>query len=168
VEGMTFAASIDFVIQRQRGIWLRCFLSAMILTLLLAGIEPVLAQVDIPKPERLTHVEGIVVDPEGHPVSNIEVMLVKPDTVTLQLSTRTDQSGEFHFDKVKGDYVFRVARSRYAPAERAIFVTDEIVTHLERKKLYVILGPGACQDECSAVLTSKREFDRTIRARNRH
>jgi len=94
------------------------------------------------------------------------VELVKPDTVKLELSTRTDQSGAFQFEKVKGDYLFQIARTKYAPAERAIFVTDEIITHLERKKLYVILGPAACQDECSAVLTSKRDFDETLR-RNR-
>jgi hypothetical protein len=163
---MTVLTSRNIAIHKQRGFWLRCFLSAAIF-LLLAGASS-LAQLDLPRPERLTHVEGIVVDSDGHPVPNIEVMLVKPDTVTLELSTRTDQSGAFHFDKVKGDYFFRVARSRFAPAERAIVVTDEIVTHLARKKLYVILGPGACQDACSAVLTSKREFDRTIRKNSRH
>jgi hypothetical protein len=125
------------------------------------------AQLDLPKPERLTHVEGLVVDPNGHPMPNIEVALVKPDLVALRLDTRTDQSGEFHFDKVKGDYLFQVARTKYAPAERAIFVTDEIVTHLQRKKLYVVLGPGACQDACSAVLTSKKDFERTLRRNKR-
>ena len=165
---MTFVANRDFGIQKQRGFWLRCFLGGMILATLLPDSRVLQAQVDIPKPERLTHVEGIVVDPSGHPVSDIEVTLAKPDAVTFELSTRTDQAGGFHFDKVKGDYLFRVARSRYAPAERAVFVTDEIVTVLERKKLYVILGPGACQDACSAVLTSKKDFDRAIRKNNRH
>ena len=42
------------------------------------------------------------------------------------------------------------------------------LTTLERKKLYVILGPGACQDACSSVFTSKREFDRAIREKNKH
>ena len=54
------------------------------------------------------------------------------------------------------------------PQLREIVVTDEVVTALERKKLYVILGPGACQDECSLILTSKHDFDREIRKRNRH
>jgi hypothetical protein len=162
---MTLFASEQFGISKQRGFWLRCFLSAAMLVLIVCRAS---AQLDLPKPERLTHVEGIVVSPEGQPVPNIEVTLVKPDTVAPQWSTRTDQSGTFHFDKVKGDYLLQVARSKYAPAERAIVVTDEIVTHLERKKLYVVLGPGACQDACSAVLTSKRDFDRTIRKNSRH
>jgi len=152
---------------RPAGLWLRCFL-AVVLCAGLAGANSLKAQIDVPGPERLSHVEGIVVDPLGLAVPNIEVSLVKPDTVTIKLSTRTDQSGAFHFDHVKGDYFFRVARSKFAPAERAIVVTDEIVTALERKKLYVILGPGACKDECSSVLTSKRDFDRAIRKKNKH
>ena len=43
-----------------------------------------------------------------------------------------------------------------------------LLRSLERKKLYVILGPGACKDDCSSVLTSKREFDRAIREKNEH
>jgi Carboxypeptidase regulatory-like domain len=150
---------------RPAGLWLRCFLGG---ALCLASAGSLTAQVDIPKPERLTHVEGFVADPKGHPVPDIEVSLVRPDFVTIVLKTRTDQSGAFHFDHVKGDYLFRVARSTYAPAERAIFVTDEIVTALERKKLYVILGPGACQDACSAVLTNKKDFDRAIHKNSQH
>jgi hypothetical protein len=161
---MTFTRSRNIGFRNQRGFWLRCFLTAALLLPLSAASHS--AQLDLPKPERLTHVEGMVVDPEGHPVPDIEVALVKPDTIALTLRSRTNQSGLFNFDKVKGDYIFQVARSKYAPAERAIFVTDEIVTHLERKKLYIVLGPGACQDACSAVLTSKKDFDKALR-RNR-
>jgi hypothetical protein len=163
---MTFASSLDFGIQKQRGFWLRCFLSAMISTLLLAGVEPGLAQIDIPKPERLTHVEGLVVNPEGHPAPNVPIKLFRDEKVAAE--TRTDNSGAFEFEHVKGPFQLRVERTQYAPAARDIVVTDEIVTHLERKKLYVILGPGACQDECSAVLTSKKEFDRALRKNQRH
>ena len=91
----------------------------------------------------------------------MEVTLAENDKVVYK--TKTDKSGEFHFDHVRGQYTFRVARTEYAPAAREIVVTDEVVTALERKKLYVILGPGACADACSAVLTNKREFDRAIR-----
>ena len=124
-------------------------------------------QLDIPKPERLTHVQGIVVNPDGHPAANLLVKLLRDDKTVAK--TQTDQSGAFEFERVStGPYLLRVQRSQFAPAARDIVVTDEIVTHLERKRLYIILGPGACQDECSAVLTSKRDFDRTIRKNNRH
>jgi hypothetical protein len=112
-------------------------------------------------------VDGIVVNPAGHPAADVPVTLLRDDKVAYQ--TRTDKAGEFEFEHVfAGPYLFRVDRSVNAPAERQIVVTDEIVTALERKKLYVVLGPGACQDACSAVLTSKKDFEKTIRKINRH
>ncbi len=124
------------------------------------------AQLEIPGPTHLTHVEGQVVTSAGKPVANLEVTLNQDDKVAFR--TSTNQSGEFRFEHVSGRYIFRVARSKYAPAVREIVVTDEIATRVERKRLYVILGPGACMDECSAVLTNKREFDREIREKNNH
>jgi hypothetical protein len=161
---MTFVASNDFGVLKQRGFWLRCFLSVAIL--LLASVKD-FAQPDLPKPLRLSHVEGIVVNPDGHPVSDISVTLLRDEKVNAE--SRTDKDGLFEFEDIPtGSYLLRISRTQYAPAVRDIVVTDEIVTHLERKRLYVILGPGACQDECSAVLSSKREFDRTIRKNSRH
>ena len=152
--------------QPQRGFWLRCFLDGAIWgVLILAAPLGFSSPIDIPGPEHLTHVDGLVVNTAGHAVADLEVTLVKDDRVAFQ--TRTDKSGEFHFDHVSGRYMFRVARSEYAPAAREIVVTDEIVTRVERKKLYVILGPGACMDECSAVVTSKREFERDIREKQK-
>ena len=161
---MTLLSSRNLGIQRQRGFWLRCFLGA---AFLLLAVGQAAAQLDLPKPERLTHVEGTVVNPEGHPVPNVAVCLFRDEKISAE--TRTDAEGQFEFERLKtGPYAFRVARTQYAPAARDIVVTDEIVTHFERKKLYVVLGPGACQDDCSAVLTSKRDFDRTIRKNTRH
>ena len=163
---MTSAARGKIGISKQRGFWLRCFLSAAIWVLLcVTASSPLHAQVDLPGPEHLTHVDGYIFSPDGHAVADVEVTLVRDDQVAYR--TQTDNSGGFGFEHVAaGPYVFRVERSKYAPAERQVVVTAEIVTVLERKKLYVILGPGACQDACSAVLTSKKEFDRAMR-RNR-
>jgi hypothetical protein len=86
---------------------------------------------------------------------------MRDDKVAYQ--TQTDATGGFRFDHVSGRFTFQAARSKYAAASREIVVTDEVVTALERKKLYVILGPGACQDACSSVLTSKKDFEREIR-----
>jgi Carboxypeptidase regulatory-like domain len=133
--------------------------------LCLASATFVTAQIDVPGPERLSHVEGRVVNPVGLSVADVEVTLVRDNKIAYQI--RTDKSGEFRFDHVSGQFTFRVARSEYSAAMREIVVTDEVVTVLERKKLYVILGPGACKDECSSVLTSKREFDRAIREKNK-
>ena len=153
---------------RAAGLWLRCFLGGtMWAVLCLAGLGSAWAQVDVPGPERLTHVQGLVVSPTGKPVADVAITLVRDGKTALE--TKTDGAGDFRFEHVPaGPYVFRVARTQSSPAAQEIVVTDEIVTHLARKKLYVVLGPGACQDACAAVVTSKKEFDRTIRRNNRH
>ncbi len=153
-------------LERAAGLWLRCFLGLAIWMLCSGGATSLSAQIDVPGPERLSHVDGYVVNPVGRPVVDVEVTLVRDDKVAYQ--TRTDKSGEFRFDHVKGQFTFRVARTEYAPASREIVVTDEVVTALERKRLYLILGPGACKDACSSVMTSKRDFDRAIRERTKH
>ncbi|WP_348261439.1 carboxypeptidase-like regulatory domain-containing protein [Telmatobacter sp. DSM 110680] len=155
----------SLILARPAGLWLRCFLAA-VFCVGLAGANSLRAQIDVPGPERLSHVEGYVVNPVGHPAADLEVTLVRDNKIAYQ--TRTDKNGEFRFDHVSGQFTFRVVRSEYSAAVREIVVTDEIVTTLERKKLYVILGPGACKDECSSVLTSKRDFERAIKAKNKH
>jgi len=162
---MNSRAGNSFGTHQQRGFWLRCFLDRAtwpLLFLLLSG--PASAQLDIPGPVHLTHVEGQVVNSAGQPVANLEVTLNRDNKVAFR--TSTSQSGEFRFEHVSGRFTFRVARSEYAPAVREIVVTDEIATRVERKRLYVILGPGACMDECFQVLTNKHDFDREIREKN--
>jgi len=115
------------ILARRAGPRLRCFLSGtFFIWLCLAGANSLNAQVDIPGPERLSHVEGYVVNPVGRPVADVEVTLAENDKVVYK--TKTDKSGEFHFDHVRGQYTFRVARTEYAPAAREIVVTDEVVT----------------------------------------
>lgn len=151
-------------VSRQRGYWLRCFLGAAMAGALAHGA--VATQLEMPGPEHLTHVEGVVVNTSGQPVAGIDVSLMRDGKVAF--SAKTNDVGGFRIEHVSGHFDLTVARSQFAPAAREIVVTEEIVTRAERKKLYVILGPGACADACSAVLTSKREFDRTIREKNRH
>jgi hypothetical protein len=158
---MRFGLRKSANMSKAAGLWLRCFLGGAIWTLLCSvSANSFGAQIDIPKPERLAHVDGYVVNSAGHPAADVEVSLTRDEKVVFR--TRTDKSGEFGFEHVSGPYQFRVERSEYAPAAREIAVTDEIVTFLQHKKLYVILGPGACKDACSSVLTSKKDFDRAI------
>lgn len=165
---MRLAVSDRIRTSRQRGSLLRCFLDPAwkLLVLCAAVCSPLHAQLDVSGPIHLTHVDGQVANSQGKPVANVEVSLVQNDKVAF--STKTDESGAFEFEHVSGKYWFRVARSDYAPAAREIEVRDEIVTYLRRKKLYVIVGPSACMDECSSVLTSKRDFERAIRKKSRH
>jgi hypothetical protein len=155
-------------IQRQRGFWLRCFLSgAWLLALLsLTWCSSLRAEIDVPKPLHLTHISGIVVNSVGKPVVSVEATLVQDDRVIF--TTRTSSTGSFRFDHVHGRFLLRVARSEYAPAVREVYVASEIVTYLKRRNLFVIVGPGACTDACSSVFTSRSEFDRAIKKNSRH
>jgi len=124
------------------------------------------AQVAADKPLHLARVGGYVTNTAGKPVVNAEVTLDQDGTVVAR--THTDQAGAFHFDHVLGHYWLRVARTENAPAAREVAVGDLVESYLERKKLYVIVGPGACQDACSSVFTSKHEFEKAIKNKNRH
>ena len=157
---MTVALSAKIGISKQRGFWLRCFLGCMLLAAVVCDVSHA-QQLEKDGPIRLTHVEGVVVNGRGTPAVNVEVTLSQDDKV--RMSTHTDQSGKFRIDHVQGDYMFRVARTVNAPAAHAIVVRAELATYIERKKLYVVLGPGACADECSLIVTSKEEFEHAIR-----
>jgi Carboxypeptidase regulatory-like domain len=151
------------------GHWLRCFLGRALLVALfcvaVCGASPA-TQLETNGPIHLTSVEGLVADSWGKPVANIEVTLSQDGKVVSK--THTDQAGAFQFDHASGNYLFQVARSENAPAARQIVVRMELVTLAQRKKLYVILGPGACLDACSSVLTSKQDFDKALKKMNRH
>ncbi|KAA6464759.1 carboxypeptidase regulatory-like domain-containing protein [Acidobacteria bacterium AB60] len=147
----------------QRGFWLRCFLGA---ALAAPGACPVVhAQLDLPRAIHVVHLHGVVVNPKGQPVAGADVSLVKDDRVAY--ATHTDAAGRFDFEHAEGHYVFRVKTPGYAEAARDVVVEFEI-SALGRKQLYVVLGPGACSDDCSSVLTSKKEFQQIIRRNTRH
>ena len=89
---MNSRAGNSFGTHQQRGFWLRCFLDRAtwpLLFLLLSG--PASAQLDIPGPVHLTHVEGQVVNSAGQPVANLEVTLNRDNKVAFR--TSTSQSG---------------------------------------------------------------------------
>jgi Carboxypeptidase regulatory-like domain len=154
--------------KRAAGLRLRCFLrhALQIVLFCVTVCGASRAQLETNGPIRLTSVEGLVVNTWGKPVANLEVSLSQDARVVSK--THTDKAGLFRFGHVSGDYLFQVARSEYAPAARQVVVRLELLTLAERKKLYVILGPGACMDACSSVLTSKREFDQALQNLNRH
>jgi hypothetical protein len=140
---------------------------ALRLALLGAAVSVVaFGQIEREGPIHLSNVEGYVVNSKGKPVADAEVTLSQDEKVVL--STRTDRAGAFRFEHADGHFVFRVGRTMFAPAEREILVRVELATAVARKKLYVIVGPGACADACSSVSTSRREFDRVISENSKH
>lgn len=165
---MTFAVGNTFNLSKRRGSWLRCFLgnAATVLLLFLAVHGVASAQLDIPGPFRVSRFQGILVTPEGKPVSDAEVTLLRDDNVVA--STHTDASGHFRINHVDGHYRFRMHVPNYSIVNREVIVRFELATDFRRSKLYVILGPGACADDCSSVFTDKKDFDRIIRRNTRH
>jgi hypothetical protein len=152
-----------FSVQRQRGFWLRCFLGKAFqaATVLFAFAVAAHAQLDMPGPIHLTHVEGLVADDSGQRIAGVEVTLARDGRVMQ--TTHTDQSGRFKFAHAEGRFTFQVARTKNAPAVHEVVATEELITRAERKKLYVIVGPGACADACSSIYTSKAEFDKALK-----
>jgi hypothetical protein len=161
---MTFAMSESIGNSKQRSYWLRCFLGVSLLCAAAGGV--LLAQVEVEKPVHLAKAEGLVVNSEGKPVAHAEVTLNQDGKPVY--TTRTDDRGAFHFDHASGQFTFRVARTEYAPAAQEVIVDFQIASSLERKKLYVIVGPGACADACSSVFFSKHEFQRALKEKKRH
>jgi hypothetical protein len=152
-------------ISRQRGFWLRCFLGLAFLCAAACGV--LRSQVEFDKTEHIAKAEGLVVNSEGKPVTHVEVTLNQDGKPVY--TTRTDDSGAFGFDHASGRYTFHVARTaEYAPAVLDVVVNFEIASSVQRKKLYVIVGPGACEDACSSVFTSKSDFKKAIKKKNRH
>ncbi len=146
---------------------LRCFLGGMLLAISSAMVSGAARpQLETNGPIHLTSVEGHVVDSFGKAAADLNVTLSRDNKVLL--STHTDQRGDFRIDKASGDYLFQVERSKDAPAARQVIVRMELVTLAERKKLYVILGPGACTDACSSIFTSKQDFNKALRKLNKH
>ncbi|HWE84421.1 MAG TPA: carboxypeptidase-like regulatory domain-containing protein [Terracidiphilus sp.] len=131
----------------------------------LAPSTPSWSQPESQGPIHIWRLHGLLVNPEGKPLSNIEVTLSHNGAIADK--TTTDSSGSFAFDHVYGHYRLHVARSNYSQLDREVVVGIETVD-LARKMLYVIAGPGACTDDCSSVFTSKKQFDRTLRERAQH
>lgn len=124
------------------------------------------AQIEIHKPLHLSHVQGVVTDRSGKPVANAEVDLVREEAPSLK--TKTDDSGRFVIDQASGRYWFRVSGSSYSPAAREVIIGADVGTAFHIAELYVMLGPGACSDECSSIYTSKKKFDRAVRWNTGH
>jgi len=78
-------------------------------------------------------------------------------------TTQTDSAGRFAIKNVTGHYVIRMKTPNYSIVSREIFVQLELVTQIAGNRLYVILGPGQCSDDCSTVFTSKNDFDKALR-----
>jgi Carboxypeptidase regulatory-like domain len=147
---------------------LRCFLrrSFAVLSVFVTFCCASRAQLDMPKPFRMSHLAGVVVDPYGKPADNVEITLLRDDKVVR--TTQTDGAGRFAIEHVTGHYLIRMKTPHYSIVSREVFVQLELVTTIAGNQLYVILGPGQCSDDCSTVFTSKSDFNKALRRLTGH
>lgn len=138
--------------------------------LVLAGcllLSPTLyAQVVEDGPLHVARFQGIVVDTHGKPVAGAKVTLARGEKVEFE--TTTDDSGRFRFDHVSGDFMLHVDRAENAGATREVIVEEILPILMLRNSIYVIVGPGACTDDCSSFYASKSDFERALKRNNRH
>ena len=143
---------------------LRCFLrNAFFLAIFsLAAVGLSWATVEGPGPLHVWRLHGFYVNATGSPIAGIEVTLVRDGRVFYK--TRTDGSGRFAFQHVSGRYFLSIDKAGdRSQLSREVIVGLETATALRGNTIYVIAGPGACSDDCSAVYTSKSDFEKAVR-----
>lgn len=111
------------------------FLAALVLTTATAAV---VAQTPL-------SFEGVVVDPTGAVVAGAEVTLRRTE-VGEERSVATDDRGRFHFDAVRGRYVFTVRSPGFAVEERPVALEAS-------RSVTVTLQPGGLSESISVVAT---------------
>ena len=155
---MTVTLSTNTAFQRQRGFWLRCFLGSLVVLLSCAVLAQALSCVS---PGNLTvaTVEGLVTDLSGEPLSGAVVSLTAESGAQLKATTAT--SGHFHFNADPGSYRLQA----FVPNFQSIATTITVVpatSSSHARTLYILLGLHGSY--CSTITTSKKQFDKTVRA----
>jgi flagella basal body P-ring formation protein FlgA len=124
----------------------------------------VYAQITFEGPLHVARFQGIVVNGHGKPVIGAKVTLERGEKVRFE--TTTDNSGKFRFDHVSGQYLLHVNRTENAGASREVIIEELLPILMLKNTIYVIVGPGACTDDCSSVFATKSEFDRALKRNN--
>jgi len=118
------------------------------------------AQITVYKPFHVRHVQGEVANKSGKPIADAQVTLDNGDSVAYK--TKTDDSGWFRFNHAGGSHWLHVSAPQFSTASRQVIVGADFRALFNSGTFYVMLGPGACMDQCSQVFTSKKKFDRAV------
>ena len=161
---MRRAAGERLGIYGQRGFWLRCFLGKTIWVCLgvCFFIGETQAQIEV-STLHISRVHGQVTDKVGRPVASAGVSLVSVTDGEIVRKIETDRSGAFEIRCEHGNYWLRVEASGFSMAAQHVIVASSLRTALGPHRLYIMLGPKACEDACSPVYTSRKRFDHAVR-----
>src|SRR5450631_730853 len=143
------------------GLWLRCFLSAgsIVVIVFVFAVENAFGQIVILKPLHLSRVYGYVLCETGNPLMGVQVALAsgaQPSEAVV-----TDAKGYFDFSDARGEYLLHVRMPGTASANRQVIVGADVRAH--RGPLYILIKPGACEDCVSPIFTNRKQFDRAVR-----
>jgi hypothetical protein len=138
----------------------------LLIIIFATSVDYAYAQIEVFKPRHVWHVKGYVTNKSGKPIADAEVALVRGESVTFK--TKTDGSGKFKFDHAVGKYWLRVMAPHYSTAARDVIIGADLSALIHGSTFYVMLGPGACMDECSPIYTSKKKYDHAVRWNTGH
>jgi hypothetical protein len=123
---------------RQRGFWLRCFLSSGFALACMVALtaRSVDAQITVLKPLHLSRVYGYVLSETGTPLAGVQVVLASGGPPSQALDT--DVRGFFDFPDTKGEYLFHVKIPGSALADRLIVVGVGLRALFHRGPIFVM------------------------------
>jgi len=165
---MSISATKQNIFAIAAGPRLRCFCGSGFLVCLamwLTIAAPLTAQIEI-RTLHLARVHGSVSDRTGRPVGDARVYLVSGTDETTVKETRTDTLGKFNLGRRDGSYWLRVEAKGFSTAGEHVIVGLTFWALFHSSRLYVMLGPQACMDDCSPVWTNKRQFEHALRWNN--
>jgi hypothetical protein len=157
-------------VSKQRGFWLRCFVSRSLFgcfAIWMMFVVAASAQIDVVT-FHLPKVRGAVTDKSGVPVANAEVDLVSVSDSAAIWTVKTNPFGSFRIDCNGGSYWLQIKATGLSTASMHVIVASDLRSLFHQSQLHVALGPNACMDECSWVYTSKRKFDHAVRLNRGH
>jgi len=118
--------------------------------------------VDCVYPSRIfvCRVQGHVFDPFGTAVPGVVLSLVNGSAATLQ--TTSDNQGGFRLAAPPGKYSLKAVFPMFQTSQAELNVSEDSAGLVRPGNLYVILGMTG--SFCAWVTTSKKDFDKIIRA----
>ena len=158
---MKNAVSFCGIVRRQRGSWLRCFLRAALLLLLVAGFCSVTAAFaeTCPTPPEFAvkKLQGEVHGPSGISLPQILVRLSREGIFAAQ--TTTDTKGKFEFKIEPGRYDIELIFMATKSMDLKVRIGQGHGFHSAR--LRILLGLSGTK--CGFATTSRKEFKQSIK-----
>jgi uncharacterized membrane protein len=111
----------------------------------------------------LSRLQGVLYDPTGEIISGAVVKLKQDKQIVFEF--KTDENGRFSAKVAPGKYELLIEARGFEPVESRIEIGTNLRTIFQAKTLRVI-ALVSIWDSCETLTTSKREFEKAVRANN--